>query len=66
MVTNTVIITCHQHLFLIVGVSLMKVAEDCQNIWKIVNHLASGNEPQQCQSYLATQDCSKASILLPG
>ena len=24
----------------------------------IVNHLASVNEPQSCQTYLATQDCS--------
>ena len=33
--------------------SLMKVA-----IWKSVNLLASVNEPQSCQTYLATRDCS--------
>ena len=58
MPTIIVIVACHQHLFICrsalhVLLSLMKAAEGV-------------HEPQPCQKYPATQDCSNARYLYYG
>ena len=69
MPTITVIITSHQHV-LTVGVLCTAITDEgsrrLPKCLKFVTLLASVYEPQSCQNYLVTQDCSKEKYVNDG